>query len=162
MVVWVVWSVHSDIKFPFSTYELVVEVAEYRWYVWMFQLRFNKQLFALCPYNMFLSFFGMNQRYGYLRYMKTLAIIRIKIVVSVFRSIGIFFSLRQVKKLVVSVVFTPSRDFLFLKHVLKAGEIEWIEYSWLVPQKIEEGKTDSMLWLDFNKVLKILIESKNM
>ena len=94
----------------------------------MFQLRFKKQLFALCPYNMFLSFFGMNQRHGYLRYMKTLAIIRIKTVVSVFQSIGIFFSLRQVKKSVVSVVFTPSRHFLFLKHVLKAGEIEWIEY----------------------------------
>ena len=99
MVVWVVWSVHSDIKFPFSTYELVVEVAEYRWYVWMFQLRFNKQFFALCTYNMFLSFFAMNQRYGYLRYMKTLAIIRIKTVVSVFQSIGIFFFSEAGKKI---------------------------------------------------------------
>ena len=61
--------------------------------------------------------------------MKTLAIIRIKMVISVAQTIGIFFSLRRVKKLVVSVVFVPSRDFLVLKLVLKAGEIEWIEYS---------------------------------
>ena len=47
-------------------------------------------------------------------------------VVSVVQSIGIFFSFRQVKESVVSVVFAPSRDFLVSKHVLKEGQIEWI------------------------------------
>ena len=32
----------------------------------------------------------------------------------------------------------------------------------LCDRKIEEDKTDSMLWLDFNKILKILIVDKNM
>ena len=53
---------------------------------------------ALCPHNMFLLIFAMNQRYGCFRCMKTLPIIRIKMVVSVVQSIGIFFSLRGVKK----------------------------------------------------------------
>ena len=56
---------------------------------------------------------------------------RIKSLFHLFRAY-IFFSLSQVKKLAVRVVFAPSRDFLvligLLKHVLKAGEIEWIEY----------------------------------
>ena len=42
-------------------------------------------------------------------------------VVSVVTSIGLFFSLRQVKKSAVSVVFAPSRDYLVLKHVLKGS-----------------------------------------
>ena len=49
-------------------------------------------------------------------------------VVSVAQSIDIFFSLRHGKKSVVSVVFAPSRDFLLLRHVLKASEIKLIEY----------------------------------
>ena len=47
--------------------------------------------------------------------MKTLGIIRIKKVVSVVQSMGIYFSLRQVKKSVFSAVFALSRDFLVLK-----------------------------------------------
>ena len=39
------------------------------------------------------------------------------------------------KNSVVSAVFAPSRDFLILKHVLKTGEIEWIEYGWLVSKQ---------------------------
>ena len=50
--------------------------------------------------------------------MRTFAIIRIKMVVSVVQSIGIFFSLK-IKKSVVRFVFAPSRDLLVLKHVLK-------------------------------------------
>ena len=41
------------LKLLFSTYELVVEIVECRWYVWMFQLRFKKQLSALCSRNIF-------------------------------------------------------------------------------------------------------------
>ena len=55
----------------------------------------------------------MNQIYGYLRCIKALDIIRMKMVVSVVsavHSIDIFFS--EVKKSVVSVVSVPSRDFL--------------------------------------------------
>ena len=59
--------------------------------------------------------------------MKTLVIIRIKIVVSVVQSRG-FFSLRQAKKLLVSVVFGPSHDFVVFKYVKEVGEIEWIKY----------------------------------
>ena len=59
--------------------------------------------------------------------MKTLVIIRIKMVVSVVQSIG-FFSLRQAKKLLVSVVFGPSHDFVVFKYVKEVGEIEWIKY----------------------------------
>ena len=69
--------------------------------------------------------------------MKILAMIRIKMVVSVVQDIGIFFSHRQVKKLFISVAFKPC------------------------DRKIEEDKLDSMLWLDFNKILKILIGIKN-
>ena len=58
----------------------------------------------------------MNQQYGCLRCMNTLAIIRIKMIV---QSIGMIFSLREVKKSVVSVILPPSRDFLDLKHALK-------------------------------------------
>ena len=76
---------------------------------------------------MFLPLFTINQRYGCLRCMKTLAITRTKMVVSVVQSI-VFLCLRQVKKSVVSAEFSPLRDILVLKHVLKAGKIEWIEY----------------------------------
>ena len=65
----------------------------------------------------------------------------------------------QVKKSVVSVVTALSCGFLVLKHVL------WIvEYGWLAlrKRKIEEDKTDSMLWLGFNKLLKILIGDEHM
>ena len=55
--------------------------------------------------------------------MKTLPIIRIKMVVSIVQSIGPFFYLRQVKNAVVSVVFAPSCDYLVLKHVLKTVHI---------------------------------------
>ena len=54
---------------------------------------------ALCPHNMFLSFCYESEN---------------KTVVSVVQSIDIF-SLSQVKKLVVRVVFALSRDFLVLK-----------------------------------------------
>ena len=67
---------------------------------------------------MFPSLFAMNQRYGCLHCMKTLAIIRIKMVAPVVQSIGIFFSL-EVKESIVSVISAPSRAFLFLNHVLK-------------------------------------------
>ena len=108
----------------------------------------------LCPHNMFLSLFAMNQRYGCLRCMKTLAIVWIKMIVSVVQSICIFFLLGRQKKSVAGIVFAPSRDFLVSKHVLKAGEIEWIEYSWIADscdRKTEEDKTDLMLWIDFKK-----------
>ena len=88
--------------------------------------KIQKVASALFPRDMFLSLFAMNQRYGCLRCMKSLAIIRIKKLVSVVQTIDIFFLL--VKKSFVSVVFAPSPDFPVLKHVLKAGEIEWIEY----------------------------------
>ena len=56
---------------------------------------------------------------------------RIKSLFHLFRAY-IFFSLSQVKKLAVRVVFAPSRDFLVLKRPFEAcreaGEIEWIEY----------------------------------
>ena len=65
----------------------------------MFQLRFKKQLSALCPRNMFLLIFAMNQRYGCFRCMKAIPIIRVKMAVPVVQSIGIFFSVRQVKKI---------------------------------------------------------------
>ena len=84
-------------------------------------------MFALCPHNLFLSLFAVNQRYGCLRCIKTLVLIRIKMVVSVVQSIG-FFSLRQTKKLLVSVVFGPSHDFVVFKYVKEVGEIEWIKY----------------------------------
>ena len=48
-------------------------------------------------------------------------------VVSVVQSIG-FFSLRQAKKLLVSVVFGPSHDFVVFKYVKEVGEIEWIKF----------------------------------
>ena len=41
----------------------------------VFQLKLKKWLPTLCPYNMFLSLFAMNQRYDCLRRMKALAII---------------------------------------------------------------------------------------
>ena len=94
----------------------------------MFQLRLKKQLSGLCSHNRFLSLFALNQRYGFLRCMKLLATIRIKMVVSVVQSIGIFSS-SKVKKWVASVVSALSRGFLVLKHVLKTvSDIEWIEY----------------------------------
>ena len=78
------------LKFSFSTYELVVKVVECRWYVFLFQLRLKKWLSALCPHNVFLSLFAMNERCGCVRCMKTLAIIRIEMVVLVVQSKGIF------------------------------------------------------------------------
>ena len=65
----------------------------------MFQIRFKKQLSVLCPHNLFLLIFAMNQRYGCFRCLKALPIIRIKMVVSVIQGIGIFFPLRHVKKI---------------------------------------------------------------
>ena len=100
----------------------------------MFQLRF-KGICLRCVLNMFLSLFAMNPRYGCLLCMKTLATIRIKMIVPVVQSIGIFFSLRQVKKLVVSVVFAPSHDFLVLKYVLKAAILNGLN---MCDRKIEE------------------------
>ena len=68
----------------------------------------------------------------------------------------------KVKKSVVSVVTIPWRGFLVLKHVLKTiCEIEWIEYGWLSLRK-RKIETDSMLWLGFNKLLKVLIGNENM
>ena len=65
----------------------------------MLQLRIKKWLPVVCPHNIFQSLFAMIQRYGRLRCVKTFGIIRIKTVVSVVQSIGIFFSLRLVKKI---------------------------------------------------------------
>ena len=77
--------------------------------------------------NRFLSLFALSQRNSCFRCMKFLAIIRMKVVVSIVQSIDIFSY--KVKKSVVSVVTAPSPDFPILKHVLKTvGEIEWIEY----------------------------------
>ena len=50
--------------------------------------------------------------------MKTVAITRIKMPLSVSQSIGIYYFLRQAK-IRVSIVFGPSRDFLVLRLVLK-------------------------------------------
>ena len=69
----------------------------------MFQLRFKKQLSALCPDNMPLSSCYESKN---------------KMVVSVVQSIDCFFLLR--KKMVVRVVFAPSRDFLVLKRPFEA------------------------------------------
>ena len=75
--------------------------------------------------------------------MKTLAIIRIKMVVSVVQSRGGRvggggggFCLGQVETPVFSVVLAPSRDFLVLNGPNMAG---------LCDRKIEEDKTDLML-----------------
>ena len=115
------------LKLPFSSSKLACEVRECTWYAWMFQLRFKEKLSVLCLCDMFLSLFAMNQRYDCLPCMKTIPTFRIKMVVSVVQSIGIFFLLGR-SKLVVSIVFALSRDIFLLKHVLKASEIEWIEY----------------------------------
>ena len=101
------------LKFSFSTYELVVKVVECRWYVFLFQLRFKKWLSALCPHNVFLSLFAMNERCGCVRCMKTLAIIRIKMVVLVVQSKGIFFSLKQVKNRLLALCSHRHVTFLF-------------------------------------------------
>ena len=63
------------------------------------------------------------------------------------------FCLGQVETPVFSVALAPSRDFLVLNGPNMAG---------LCDRKIEEDKTDLMLWLDFNKILKILIGDENM
>ena len=85
-------------------------------------------------------------------------------VVSVVHSMDIF-SL-EVKKSVVSVVSAPSRDFLVLKHVLKTVDAEarsnGLNMANLSERKTEEDQTDSILWLGFNKFLKILIGNENM
>ena len=85
-------------------------------------------------------------------------------VVSVVHSRDIF-SL-EVKKSVVSVVSAPSRDFLVLKHVLKTVDAEarsnGLNMANLFERKTEEDQTDSILWLGFNKFLKILIGNENM
>ena len=79
----------------FSVYELVVDVVECRWCVWMFHLRFKIWLSTLCLHNTFMPLFAMNQIYGCLRCMKALDISRIKMVVSVVSVVhGYFFSLR--------------------------------------------------------------------
>ena len=68
----------------------------------MFQLRFKKQLSALCPDNMPLSFCYESKNK----------------MVSVVQSIDYFFLLR--KKMVVRVVFAPSHEFLVLKRPFEA------------------------------------------
>ena len=70
---------------------------------------------------MFLSLYAMNQRYGWLRCMEALAIIRMKMIVSVVQNIDTFFLIRQ--KL--WQAFCPHRRviFLFLKHILKTVEV---------------------------------------
>ena len=79
----------------FSVYELVVDVVECRWCVWMFHLRFKIWLSTLCLHNTFMPLFAMNQIYGCLLCMKALDIIRIKMVVLVVSVVlGYFFSLR--------------------------------------------------------------------
>ena len=50
-------------------------------------------------------------------------------------------------------MFAPSRDFLMLNGMNMAD---------LCYIKIEEDKTDLILRLDFNKILKILREDENM
>ena len=84
----------------------------------------------------------MNKRYGCSHCTKTLAFIGIKMVISVVQSID-FFSLSKVKKLVVRVVF----DW-------------WMDWIWMtcVIEKLKK----TMLWLDVNKILKLLIGDKNM
>ena len=60
---------------------------------------------------MFMSLFVMNQGYGYLRCMEALAIIRIKIVVSVVQNMNIFF-FHEVKNWV--LMLCPYRHVTFL------------------------------------------------
>ena len=69
---------------------------------------------------MFLSLFAMNQRYGWLRCMKALTIIRKKMVISVVHSIDTFFC-RKAKKSVVSVLSAESRDFHVFEACPKTG-----------------------------------------
>ena len=90
-------------------------------------------------------------------------------VVSVDQSIDIFFALSQVKKMVVWIVFALSSYFLVLKWSFEAcPESGWDridKYGWLVTSKTEKLKkniTDLMLWLGFNKMLKLLIGHENM
>ena len=68
---------------------------------------------ASCPHNIFLSLFAMNQRYGCLRCMEFLAIIRMKMIVSAVQSIDIFFSLRQVKNQLLALCLHRHVTFLF-------------------------------------------------
>ena len=70
---------------------------------------------------MFLSLYAMNQSYGWLRCMEALAIIRMKMIVSVVQNIDTFFLIRQKLRL----AFCPHQSiiFLFLKHVLKTFEV---------------------------------------
>ena len=53
-----------------------------------------------------------------------------------------------------------------MKHALKMTHtLNWKEINWnedLCERKIEEDKTDSMLWLGFKKLLRNLIEDENM
>ena len=53
-----------------------------------------------------------------------------------------------------------------MKHALKMTHtLNWKEINWnedLCERKIEEDKTDSMLWLGFKKLLRNLIGDENM
>ena len=83
-------------------------------------------------------------------------------VVSVVQSIGIFFLLGR-SKLVVSIVFALSRDIFLLRNMSwKQVRSNGLNMADLPDRKIEEDKTYSMLWLDFNNILKILIGGENM
>ena len=79
-----------------------------------------------------------------MRCMKTLAIIRIKMVVSVVQSMVTWLSCLEA---------CP---------VGKRVRSNALHTADLCDRKIEEDKTDSMLRLDFNKILKILIGHENM
>ena len=68
---------------------------------------------------MFLSLYAMNQRYGWLRCMEALAIIRMKMIVSVVQNTDTFFFDKA--KTSASVLSTPSRNFLVFEAYLKNG-----------------------------------------
>ena len=92
------------LEFLFSTYELVVEVEECRWYVECFSSD-SKNSCLRCVLITCFYHFAINQR--------------IKWLFQLFRA-QMFFSLNQVKTLVVRIVFASSRDFLVLKRLFGA------------------------------------------
>ena len=118
--------------------------------------KIQKVASALFPRDMFLSLFAMNQRYGCLRCMKSLAIIRIKKLVSVVQTIDIFFSL---SKKIICKCSVRTVTWLSCFEACPESGRDWMND--LCDRKIEEDKTDSMLWLDFNKILKRLIGNEN-
>ena len=116
-----------------------------------------------CVYH---SLFARNQRYGCLRYVKALAIIRIKMVVSVVQSIDTF-SLKKNWLLALCLPVTwlscsESCPENCSQSILKRGRIDWIWFADLRFTKIEEDKTNSLLWLGFHKLLEIFIGDENM